>query len=141
MSPSDVPDSIADDELLFRRIPESTHWYRPDTGFIDPAGFTPNKNDLTGLSVGRAKFQSPEQEAAKGRAGKRYYVAVLAAAAARVEGAMIAPRPLSNDAGHAEIVNLTYQTRKTDGARKLVERLRSIVLRVEGPFDGQANVP
>lgn len=140
MPASGAPDSIADDELLFRRIPEATHWYRPDTGFIDPAALTPNKSDITGLSIGRAAFDSTEREAAKGRAGKRYYVAVLPAAAAKAAGAVIVPRPLANAPGHAEIANLTFQTRRTDESRKLVEALRTAVIRVEGPFEGQTVV-
>ena len=138
MSALETPDSIADDELLFRRIPEATHWYNPDTEFIDPAALTPNKNDVTGLSVGRAAFRDSAREASKGRAGKRYYVAVIPAAVAKASGAVIVPRPLPNDPGHAEISNLTYQTRKNDDARKLIEALRNAVLRVEGPFEGQA---
>jgi hypothetical protein len=141
MSAPHAADSISDQELLFRRIPEATQWYRPDTGFIDPAAFTPNKNDITGLSLGRAAFQSTAQEAAKGRAGKTYYVAVLPVAVAKDAGAIIVPRPLANDPGHAEIVNLTFQRRKTDDSRKLIEVLRAAVIRVEGPFDGQAVVP
>lgn len=131
-------DSIADHELLFRRIPEATRWYDPDTGFIDPAALTPNKNDVTGLSVGRAAFHGAAHEAAKGRAGKRYFVAVLPVAVAKAVGAVIVPRPLADSPGHAEISNLTYQTRKTDDARKLIEALRRTVVQVEGPYDGQA---
>lgn len=141
MSASDAPDSIGDDELLFRRIPEATGWYRPDTGFLDPAALTPNRNDVTGLSVGRASFRNAELEAAKGRAGKRYYVAVLSAAVAKAGGAVIVPRPLSDDAGHAEVANLRYETRKADAARKLVVVLRAAAIRVEGPFAGLAVVP
>lgn len=140
MSVPEAPGSIADDELLFRRIPEATHWYRPDTGFIDPAALSPNKNDVTGLSLGRAAFHSIEQEAAKGRVGKRYYVAVLPAAAAKAVGAVIVPRPLVDAPGHAEISNLTFQTRRSGESRKLVEAIRTAVIRVEGPFEGRAVV-
>lgn len=140
MPAPEAPDSIADDELLFRRIPEATHWYRPDTGFIDPAALTPNKSDVTGLSLGRAAFHSLDQEAAKGRAGKRYYVAVLSAAVAKAAGAVIVSRPLTDAPGHAEISNLTFQARRTPPSRKLVEALRTAVMRVEGPFEGRAVV-
>jgi hypothetical protein len=140
MSAPDAPDSIADDELLYRRVPEVTHWYNPDTGFIDPAALTPNKNDVTGLSVGRAAFHDSAHEAAKGRAGKRYYVAVIPAAVAKASGAVVVARPLADDPGHAEVSNLTYDTRKTDNSRKLIEALRSAVSRVEGPFEGRAVV-
>ncbi|HVA48751.1 MAG TPA: hypothetical protein VNH11_20465 [Pirellulales bacterium] len=99
---------------------------------------TPNKNDVTGLSMGRAAFCGPEEEAAKGRSGKRYYVAVLLAAKVKAGGAAVVPRPLPDDVGHAEIVNLTYRSKKTEESLKLIQSLRSAVLRVEGPFDGRA---
>lgn len=60
-------ETIADDELLYRRVPESTGWYDPATGVLDSRTFAPHKtNDATGLSVSRAKYKSIE-EAAKGR--------------------------------------------------------------------------
>jgi hypothetical protein len=137
MADSDDLGFVGDDELLLRRIPESMNWYNPGTGFIDPAALTPNKNDTSGLSLGREVFDAPQQEAAKGRAGKRYYVAVLRASDVRAAGANVHPWPIVGDLGHAEISNLTYDARKTDESLKLIQALRSAVIRVEGPFDGR----
>lgn len=68
---------ISDDELLYRRVP--IRWYDPSTGRPFDEAFAPHKeNDLTGLSVSRAKYKSIEQ-AARGMPGKRYYVATLRA--------------------------------------------------------------
>ena len=61
-----APEPIADDELLYRRVPKL--WYARDSGIMSEA-FAPHKlNDATGLSVARAKYKSVE-DAAKGRAG------------------------------------------------------------------------
>ena len=72
-------DPVTDDELLYRRIPESTGWYDPRTGTVNPEAFAPHKeHDRTGLSVTRAKYRgSSYNEAMRGRSGKTYYVAVL----------------------------------------------------------------
>lgn len=125
---------IADNELLYRRIPAC--WYRPDDGYIDPLAFRPNKLDVTGLSLGRASFHAAEAEAAKGRAGKKYFIAVVQASEVRKSGATVAPRPLEGDPGHAEIPELTYDARKTDFAERMIHAIRAAIIRVEGPFDG-----
>ena len=128
--------SIADNEIVLRRIPE--HWYNPETGFVDPQALTPHKNDTTGLSFGRAMFHGAEQEAAKGRAGKRYYVAVLAVTDVRASGATIVASPLPGDPAHAEIPDLTHEVKRTKVAIEMIAALRSRIIRIEGPFDGAA---
>ena len=80
---SDEIESIADEELLYRRVPASTGWFDTVSQTLKADAFGPHKiQDLTGLSVTRAKFKSIEQ-AAQGRPGKSYYVAVLCAGALR----------------------------------------------------------
>lgn len=136
MASPDEPSPISDDEILFRRIPEM--WYKRDIGYLSPLAFRPNEADATGLSVGRGAFHSAEAEAAKGRAGKKYYVAVLKASDIRQAGATIVPRPLESDPAHAEIPELTYDQRKTDDAERIMHALRSSIIRVDGPFEGSA---
>ena len=130
----DGTEPIADDELLYRRIPMSTGWYRPDAG-VDPQAFAPHaKNDITGLSVSRAKYKSIEA-AAKGQPGKSYYVAILQAGDLRQRGIQVVPRPLPEDAGHTELPDLNAGNRKTG---ETLERQRvlaqELCLRVAGPF-------
>lgn len=135
---------VADDELLFRRIPATTGWYDPVSKSVSPAAFTPNKNDTTGLSFSRAKFNpaGASEEAARGRSGKQYHVAVLRVSDLKAAGIDVIPMPQPpSDRGHAEAPALTYQIRKTNEARELIQRLRSLVLEVLGPFDGQAVQP
>jgi hypothetical protein len=79
-------DPILDDETLYRRIPESTNWYDPNrTPSLEPEAFRPNRNDESGISVARAKYTTMQQ-AALGRVGKQYYVAVLRAGDIRAAG-------------------------------------------------------
>ena len=105
---------IADDEILFRRIPASLNLYDPQSQPpLLPDAFRPNANDKTGLSVYRSEYKSLE-ETARGREGKMYYVAVLRAGDLRAAGIEVVPRPLKDDPGHAEIPGLTYDNRRTD---------------------------
>jgi hypothetical protein len=85
---------VSDDELLYRRIPTSTGWYDANrVPPLEPEAFRPNRNDQAGISVARAKYKSVDQ-AAIGRAGKAYFVAVLRAGDLRAAGMEVAARPL-----------------------------------------------
>lgn len=137
----DELDPVADDELLYRRVSASAmpQQYDPSTGSLSDQAFAPHKKmDLTGLSVSRAKFKSLE-EAALGRLGKSYFVAVLRAGDLRQRGIEVVPRPELPDGqfdpAHAELLDLNAANRKSDitleRQRILAEEL---CLRVEGPF-------
>jgi hypothetical protein len=133
----DGTEAIADDELLYRRVPHSTGWY--DGTRLDRMAFNPRPDDTTGISLFRAKYKSVE-EAARGREGKQYFVAVLRAGDLRQNGIDIRPAPLEDDPGHAEITTLTYQNRKTATARQQMAMLAGrLCLRVEGPFPTSSN--
>jgi hypothetical protein len=130
----DGTEPIADDELLYRRIPKSVSWYSDSAG-LSPQAFAPHaKNDITGLSISRAKYKSIEA-AAKGRPGKSYHVAVLRAGDLRQRGIQVVPRPLPEDPGHAELPDLNSVNRKTD---ETLERQRllalELCLQVEDPL-------
>lgn len=129
----DESEPIADDEVLFRRVPASTGWYSPETGLKTEA-FAPHKtDDSTGLSVSRNKYKTVE-EAARGRPGKSYYVVILRAGDLRKQGIAVEPRPLPGDPGHAELPELNSRNRKTS---ETLERQRILVrlsLGVAGPF-------
>jgi hypothetical protein len=136
-------ETIADEELLYRRVPASTGWFDPATGILQPAAFGPHKQrDLTGISVTRAKFKSIEQ-AAQGQPGKSYFVAVLCVGDLRKANFTVKPQPNvpgGYDISHAELPDLNadnYKDTKTlERQRELAEKL---CLRVGGPFqDGEA---
>jgi hypothetical protein len=129
----DGGEPITDDELIYRRIPVSTGWYSPETG-LKPEAFAPHKvADITGVSISRAKYKSVA-EAARGRPGKSYYVAVLRAGDLREREIAVEPQPLPGDPGHAELPDLTSSNRKTDQTIERQRLLASLCLRVEGPF-------
>jgi hypothetical protein len=129
---ADIRDPISDAELLYRRVPESTKWYL--NGRLDRRAFNPREDDTTGISVSRAGYKTIE-EAARGQAGRRYFVAVLCAGDLRRSGLELRPDPLPDDPGHAEITSLTYANRKSTLARQQMSLLAGpLCLRVEGPF-------
>lgn len=135
---ADDLEPIADDELLYRRVPASTGWFDPATGILQPEAFGPHKQrDLTGISVTRAKFKSIEQ-AAQGQPGKAYFVAVLCVDDLRKANYTVRPQPNvpgGYDISHAELPDLNaanYKASETlERQRELAEKL---CLRVEGPF-------
>lgn len=135
-------DPVGDDEILYRRVPASTGWYDPATGVLNAQAFAPHKTtDVTGLSVSRAKYKRLE-EAARGRTGKVYYVAVLRAGALQRSGIRVVSRPElpgEYDPAHAELPDLNAGSRKASETlqrqRLLAERL---CIRVEGPFASEA---
>lgn len=133
-----IPDAIADDELLYRRVPASTGWFDPATRLVKPEAFDPHKtNDATGLSVWRAKYKSIEQ-AGLGRAGKQYYVAVLKAGDVRQAGLSVVPQPNipdGYDASHAELPDLNSGNRKSDLVQQQKRILTKLCIEVAGPFN------
>jgi hypothetical protein len=125
-------DPISDDEMLYRRIP--VDWYSTSTGQLDDQAFAPHKTrDATGLSVVRAKYKLIE-EAAKGRQGKSYYVAVFRAGDLRREGMEIVPRPKGGDPGHAELPDLNASNRKSDITVERQQILVRLCREIKGPF-------
>lgn len=127
-------DPIADEEFIYRRIPLNAHWYNPHTGQLLPQVFAPHKvQDQDGLSVTRSKYNTVEQ-AALGRPGKSYYVAVLRASDLRRYGIVIRPDPQPHDPGHALLPELNSANRQASETLEKQRVLASLCLRVEGPF-------
>ena len=135
---SDGTQAITDDELLYRRVPAKPNWYRPDQSPpLTPLAFKPTKDDVTGLSLVREKYVTAK-DAAKGRPGKSYCVAVLRTGDLRECGIEVAPDPLLDDPGHAEIRSLTCHNHRTDRGEKMKTLLATrLCLEVLGPFTEQ----
>jgi hypothetical protein len=127
---------IEDDEILFRRVPASMAWYDPESGILQSEAFAPRKDDLTGLSVSCRRYKSVE-DAARGRPGKQYFVAVLIAGGLRRNGIRIEPRPLPDDPGHSELPDLNYHHRKESRTLELQRILVELCQSIEGPFPSQ----
>lgn len=132
----DGTEPIADDELLYRRIPVSTGWFDPKVADVpSPFAFRPRDDDVTGLSLVRGDPYNTPAAAARGPSKRGYYVAVLRVGDLRQRGLHVVPRPVKDIAGHAEIVDLTAGNRDTDEAKRLMVMLaHELCLRVEGPF-------
>jgi hypothetical protein len=128
-------DRVADEEILYRRVPMSTGWYDPNRQPpLEPEAFRPTREDTTGISVVRAKYASL-QEAARGRPGKSYHVALLRAGDLRAAGMEVMPKSVEGRPGHAEITSLTYGNRRSDQALEWQSSLAGeLCLAVEGPF-------
>jgi len=111
----DGTERIADEELIYRRIPVSQNLYNPDLNpSPDPRSFRPIKLDTNGLSLVRTKYSTPQQVAETGH-GKKYWIAVLKASdirACTIQPLDVVPAPLHDYPGHAEIPSLTYQNRR-----------------------------
>ncbi len=129
----DGSDPITDDEYLYRRIPVNPEWFSPKTG-LTPLAFAPHRDqDVTGLSLVRAKHKSIK-DAAKGRAGKSYFVAVLQAGKLRALGIQVLSRPEPDNPGHSELPCLNSANRKESRTEDLQRMLVEITERVDGPF-------
>lgn len=135
----DEIEPISDDELLYRRIPESSNpqLYHKDSG-LSPKAFRPNRNDTTGLSIYRAKDynNSPKRAASTGRAGKKYYIAILRAFDIK-QFCTIKPTLEPQNPGHAELLELRYDNARDENSTTLQIKLRDLCICVEGPFDGE----
>jgi hypothetical protein len=124
-------DPITDDELLYRRVPVSKGWH--DDAGLSPEAFDPRLDEVTGISVYRAKFVTVEQ-AAQGKSKQGYWVAVLRAGDLRRHGIQVTPRPEPDDPGHAELPDLTCHNRLSTEAQERKRQLTKLCVRVEGPY-------
>jgi hypothetical protein len=133
-------DPIADDEILFRRIPASTGWYDSARAPpLEPEAFRPNQQDVSGISLTRQKYRSAAEEAARGRPGKSCYIAWLRAGELRAAGIEVVPSPSPDDPGHAEIPSQNYDQRKSKRAIEQRALLAAALSpKVEGPFVAKA---
>lgn len=108
MPVNDGTEPVADDEVLYRRIPVSMGWY--SSAGLSPEAFDPRKDEISGLSVYRAKYKTLE-EVARGKSKQGYFVAVLRAGDLRRLGIDVEPKPELDDPGHAELPGLTCLNR------------------------------
>lgn len=129
----DGTEPIDPDEVLYRRVL---------TDYYDPAksphplvrGYHPNSSDTTGLSLTRAKYSSLQEEAARGRNPKGYYVAELRAADLFEREIKIVPKPELGNLGHCELPELTFQSRRSDRAIEIESILADLSTDLKGPF-------
>ncbi len=125
---------IADDEILYRRVPKA--FYSQTNGVLLEA-FLPTSADTDGLSLSRGCVE-PAAVAATGRIGKEFYVVSIRA---NDFPAGLAIHPDSNE--HAVVKELTYAARQSDVAstrsqvRQWAEEIRQRASTPMGPFPGE----
>jgi len=132
MPTADEADPIADDEILYRRVPVSKEWV--DEHGVSAEAFAPRKDDVTGLSVYRARFLRLE-DAARGASKRGYYVIELRAGDLKREGIRLVPAPVDDTPGHAEIPSLKYENPESDASLEIRQLLADkLVVKIHGPF-------
>jgi hypothetical protein len=131
MPADDGTEPVADDEVLYRRIPVSMGWYAE--GRLSPEAFDPRQDETTGISVYRRKYKAIEV-VVRGKSKEGYCVAEFRAGDLRKHGIEVAPRPLPDDPGHAELPGLTCWNRLDPEAQERKLRLARLSVRVHGPF-------
>ena len=123
---------VADDEMLYRRVPVSKSWI--DEYGVRPDAFEPRADDDTGLSVYRAKFISLE-DAARGLSKRGYYVLAMRAGNLRAAGIEVVPMPLDDLPGHAELPSLAFKDAESELSVQQRELLADrLVEAIHGPF-------
>jgi hypothetical protein len=136
---ADGEEPIDGEEIIYRRIPVSQHWYELDKDVKpSPQAFYPTSQDLDGISLARAKYSTPSSTGAKGRKGRKYWIATLRAADIFAAGIEILPDPPPDgtDPSHARIASMHYADRKSPSVRSNMVILSELCITVEGPFDG-----
>ena len=109
---ADGTEPIADDELLYRRVPVSTGWCFSEGKPLGSSVHRAQLHDPTGLSVSRDKYCS-SQQAARGRAGKSYYLAVLRASESQAKGMRLYHASAARRSGARRVAGLEF--RKSQG--------------------------
>ena len=139
MPADDGRESIADEEIVYRRVSAASGWY--EEGSERPVAwlaFRPNRNDVRGLSVWRAKYKTAAEAAAAGASpGKQYYVIGLHVGRLRTAGVIVEPSADEAGVGHASLANLNSDAyeREKNAVRSLAEMIAaSLVESVDGPF-------
>lgn len=96
---------VADDEYLLRHIPGGTLWQAPGPRITSANFQLRHDRNETGVSVTRQNITTPAAllEQVGGSLEKGSRVARVRAGDIRALGLKVVPKPLANDAGHAEI--------------------------------------
>jgi len=98
-------DDVTDDEYLLRHIPGGTLWQAPGPRITSANFQLRHDRDETGVSVTRSQITSPSRllEFVGGSIQHGSRIAAVRAGDVRAMGLRVVPKPLPEDAGHAEI--------------------------------------
>jgi hypothetical protein len=109
---------VEDSEFVYRRI--HANFYDAALAIpIGPEAFRPTRNDVSGISVFRARFAGPTDTLPLDpEKAKTYYVAQLLVGDIHRLGLMVVPEPVfTGPSGHAVIPELSWQAYQTDKKR------------------------
>lgn len=132
---------LADDELLYRRLPANPQFYDPIRDLLRDVAFRPTPADTDGLSLSR-EVVGTVGAAATGRVGRDFFVATLCVSDIRAAGLDV----VADRDDHALITDLTNERRQStdravrDRLLKASSDLVAVVSRIDGPFPGRAPV-
>ncbi len=74
------------------------------------------------------------EDAASNPRGSTYYIVELEVGQLRRHGIEVAPRPLPDQPGHAEISSLTWENRKSTRSKEIMVQLAHELSRLVGCF-------
>ncbi len=132
---------VLGDEVVYRRVPVKTNWYAPAEDYLSAAAFRPTRNDLSGISLSRAKFlKGPADAAALGYQEEEYWIVELRVRDLLDAGASVVSDD-ETDPSHAIVSDLRYETLKTGIADELMDKLRRLPRTVHGPLRGHRPKP
>jgi len=138
-------DSIQPDEIILRRVPQDQMGSDTPRRPL-PDGFDPHRTrDTDGLSVYREKHHSAQEVASlRTKPGKPTWIARITAKSITDLGLTLRPDPrepedgLPARPGHALIVELNSDMRKSDAVAQWKQQLLASVISVEGGATGFA---
>ena len=142
MDTLDAGDRIADDEIVYRRVPALLAFYNPDSDRpVLWISFQPNRNDLSGISVWRAKSVQPDEAVQTARRGKSYYLIALKVSDLRRLGAEVVASPEEEGVGHATITSLSWNRYRGSQKKDVMELASRIAFEASGVVLGPFHVP
>jgi hypothetical protein len=139
MDTEDGGEKIADDEIVYRRVPAKLEYYVPANDRpVQWITFQPNRNDLSGISVWRAKHVRPDEAVQTARPGRSYYLIALNVSDLRRLGAEVVASPGEGGPGHASITSLSWSRYRGPQKKDVMELASRIAFEacqvVLGPF-------
>ena len=142
MDTEDGGDRIADDEIVYRRVPANVDFYDPVSDRpVQWITFQPNRNDLSGISVWRAKSVQPDEAVQTARRGKSYYLIALKVSDLRRLGAEVVASPEKEGFGHATITSLSWTRYRGDQKNDVKELAMRIAIEASKNVLGPFHVP
>jgi hypothetical protein len=143
MSASPVDPVDATRETVLRAVPVRPGWCDVTKKTVERQAFEPSPKDVTGLSVVRTKYSSPEKVARNrfdellglGKPPGIFCVAEISLSACAEEGVAAMPDPLENNPGHALLPALNASIKGKSACKQLQSAVQRAVVKLHGPYE------